>query len=133
MTTRRVAVVAPARTKLSHPAPAAELYASPLFRAAVAYASRHYDAFYILSPKHGVLLPETVIEPYDVNLNDRPVAERAAWGAQVSAELLRREPGAQFDLFSGRKYTRWLQLPGAVDVLAGLGIGRRLAWLQSHT
>lgn len=130
--TRRVAVLAPARTKLAQAAPAAQLYASPLFRAAVAYALAHDDAVYILSPKHGLLTPEQVIEPYDVNLNARPPAERAAWGAAVSADLRRREPGARFFLHAGRKYTRWLQLPDAVDLLAGLGIGRRLQWYRQQ-
>ena len=129
---RRVAVLAPARRRPSVPAPAAELYASPLFRAAMAHCRGRYDAVYIISPLHDLLLPEQVIAPYDVNLNDRPPAARAAWGAAVSAELRRREPAAAFFLHAGRKYSRWLDLPGAVDVLAGLGIGRRLQWYHTQ-
>jgi hypothetical protein len=67
-----VGLVGCAARKLQGPAPARELYVSQLFRKASAYAEATCDRWYILSAKHGLVHPDTVLEPYDVRLGAGP-------------------------------------------------------------
>lgn len=58
-------LIACASTKLSSPAPAADLYQSDLFRMSLRYArSLRPDGIFILSALHGILPPEREIAPY---------------------------------------------------------------------
>ena len=77
-----VGLLACGRLKADRPLPARELYVSPLFRAARAYAERRYgpDRWLILSARHGLVDPETVLAPYDLSLHQLSAAERQAWG-----------------------------------------------------
>jgi hypothetical protein len=71
-----IGLVACSRLKADRPLPARELYVSPLFRAARAYAERRYgsECWLILSAKHGLVDPETVLAPYDVTLRQLSAA-----------------------------------------------------------
>ena len=62
-TALRVGLIACSKTKSDQPTLACELYVSPLFRAARAYAEQSYDAWLILSAKHGALRPTTLLAP----------------------------------------------------------------------
>ncbi|MDQ3812222.1 MAG: hypothetical protein M3336_18225, partial [Chloroflexota bacterium] len=68
--------------KADRPLPARELYVSPLFRAARAYPERCYgpDHWLILSARHRLVDPETVLAPYDLSLRQLMAAEREARG-----------------------------------------------------
>lgn len=76
-----------AKKKLPHAAPAGDLYVSPLFKAARAFAERNYDEWWILSAKHGLVHPETVLEPYDLALHDLDWLARQKWGVDVLNEI----------------------------------------------
>ena len=75
------------------PAPALDPYVSQLFRKASAYAEAISGRWYALSARHGLVHPDTVIEPYAVRLgtNDRtsPPIHACAGGvrAQLAIEL----------------------------------------------
>lgn len=58
-----VGLVGCASQKLKRPAPARELYVSPLFKKASAYAEATCDRWYVLSAKHGLVHPDAVLEP----------------------------------------------------------------------
>lgn len=123
--------------KLAYPAPAQDLYTGALFRAARAYAEAHAAAWYILSAQYGLVPPDQVIAPYDVYLPRLTTAERAAWGAQVAAQLaaLALPDTVRWTLLAGRAYCDRVRrgLSGPVSApLAGLGIGQRIAWLRAH-
>jgi DGQHR domain-containing protein len=130
-----VGLVACSKIKAAEPRPAAELYASPLFRKAAAYSRRHYDRWFILSALHGLVEPEVVLAPYDLTLTAMTPTEREAWADRVVAELDRRGlRHARFFLHAGRAYAGVLtdrldcELP-----LAGLGVGRQLARYERRT
>lgn len=74
----KISLVACLKTKLEKPAPARDLYQSPLFQKASAYCERTYDRWFILSAKYGLLDPKFVIEPYDLSLKSMTREERAA-------------------------------------------------------
>lgn len=72
--------------KQAKAAPAGELYTGNLFRAAREWAIAHGDRWGILSAKHGLLMPDTVIEPYDARV---PTADDdlRAWIFAVNAAI----------------------------------------------
>ncbi len=117
---------------------AADLYVSPLFKAARAYAERHAEKWLILSAKHGLLDPESVIEPYDVSLDALSPAERRRWAEDIVEAVLRQVPqGSIVTLLAGGEYAADLgpRLSARgydVDLpLASLSIGKRLKWLTA--
>lgn len=127
----RIALVACCGQKLGRAAPACELYVSPLFRKAAAYA-RTFDSWFILSAKHGLIRPDAVIEPYDCTLLGMGTAARLAWGRKVADQMAEEGiTGAEFVALAGAKYTEPLIRAGVrvESPLRGLGIGKQLAWL----
>ena len=126
------------RGKARHPAPAREMYASPLFRAARAYAERQYGPghWLILWALHGLVDPDTILDPYDLSLRQLSAREREAWGDTVAVELTQRFPaGTVLWFHAGALYRDMIAPVVAHRVrfrLAGLGIGEQLAWYRRH-
>jgi hypothetical protein len=125
-----VGLVACGKQKLAAPAEARLLYVSPLFRKASAYATATYDRWFILSARHGLLVPDQVIAPYDLSLRHLSRAERRHWAAAVLAEIEQLNlQDASYFLHAGQRYSEFLAEPlSATRPLAGLGIGQQLAW-----
>ena len=134
----RIGLVGCVKTKQQIPAPAAELYTSPLFRGRRAVVEASCDRWYVLSAQHGLVAPDQVLEPYDAALTAVPVSERRLWAARVLAELneqLDTLEGRWFELHAGAAYTDFglaagLRAAGATVELpvAGLTMGEQLAW-----
>lgn len=126
--------------KLDHAAPARLLYTSDLFRKSVAYAETLGAPWIILSALHGVVEPDTVLEPYDVTLLGMSRREREQWGSFAADGLWRwsnrefvmlagaayREPMMESQIWRARGYQ-------ATAPMAGLGIGEQKAWLAANT
>jgi hypothetical protein len=131
-----VGLVGCASQKLKRPAPARELYVYQLFKKASAYAELTCDRWYLLSAKHGLVHPDTVLEPYDMRLgtNHRTSPPIHQWGARVKEQLDAELAGlANVTLvaLAGEQYriavhnSRWpVEIP-----MKGLGIGQQLGWL----
>ncbi|RKH92965.1 DUF6884 domain-containing protein [Corallococcus sp. AB038B] len=85
----RVALIGCSKSKARHPAPAAQLYTGTLFRASLRYAHRTFapDDVLILSARHHLVPPETVLEPYDYTLSKLGKRERASWATRVASAL----------------------------------------------
>ena len=123
--------------KRTYAAPARDLYTSALFQKARAYAEGTADAWFVLSAKYGLVNPDTVIEPYDVTLNEMGVGERRVWVAKVQQQLeLVTRTGDTIVMLAGAHYreglTAALQRRGVrVEVpMQGLKIGEQLQWLS---
>lgn len=135
-----VALIGCSRAKLGERAAARRLYTSALFRKAVAYAKALECEWAILSAKHGLVLPDQVLEPYDFTFRDlarelgSPQRAAEQWGAHVAATLKAQWPGdVSFVLLAGEGYATCVrELPHHAP-LAGMGVGRRLAWLAEET
>lgn len=149
-------------TKLDHAAPAKDLYVGNLFRARRAYAEATGAPWAILSARHGLVLPDTVIEPYDVTLNGRKPEDVRRWRLSVCYPLRKWIVGlglAQFtppadwnvpgtyttfdchadvriELHAGKAYVEPLleDMPGAPwDLpMQGLGVGQQLGWYSKR-
>jgi hypothetical protein len=133
---RTIALIACASAKRSVAAPAAEMYVSSLFTKARMYAEEHASAWYVLSAKHGLVDPASVIEPYDVTLNTMGARERREWAALVSRQLEGVVgSGDRAIVLAGVRYREGvvdgLRARGVrVEIpLEGLRIGEQLAWL----
>ena len=127
------------KTKRGTRCAAKDLYDSPLWLSRRQYAERSNVPWYVLSAKHGLLAPETVIAPYDVTLKDRPVAYRRAWSQRVLEELAAIGPdlrGVTVEIHAGRAYASYGMEDGLRNAgakvcrpLAGIRrIGSQLAW-----
>lgn len=127
-----------AKSKKRSRCPAREMYQeSDFFRKAYAYAVKHYDHVAILSAKHGLLLPDEEIDPYDLTLHSMSVARREEWArhvyAQMNDKLAMNEISSVF-FHSGAIYrehlSKLLESDGirCVVPLSGLGVGKQKAW-----
>lgn len=83
----RVVLVASSGAHGPDPVPVATLFRSPQFAGARAHAERSGLPWFVLSAKHGLLDPGDVVGPYDVQIDERSGAYRAAWGEWVAAQL----------------------------------------------
>jgi hypothetical protein len=130
---RRIVLVACCGKKLPYAAPARDLYQSELFRKSRRYAEQNGDQWLILSALHGVVHPDTTVEPYDLTLNDMGAEARREWSAKVAAQLLGHQ-NDQLTVLAGSAYCGWLNLfPNVTRPMEGLGIGQQLAYLLSTT
>lgn len=119
--------------KLDHKARAGEIYQSDLFLKAKAWAEKFGARYMILSAKHGVLSPDTLIEPYDERLVDKTTAEHDAWDAlvrdQLGLDVVQTMP---IVVLAGCLYRGWIEQGDCVTVpMEGLGIGQQKAWLKN--
>jgi hypothetical protein len=136
-----IGLVACAKSKRKGALPARELYSSELFKKAIRYSRRNYDRWYILSAKHGLVEPETVLEPYDEALSRKSRLQQETWARSVFQQLLRVIPRSEdcaLFFHAGIQYRKNLletlsergyrcEVP-----LEGLGIGEQLAWYKSR-
>lgn len=133
----KIGLIACSKRKQTYSCSAREMYSkSPLFRKAFAYCQKYYDRVYILSAKYGLLNPETVIDPYDLDLSQIAIKERKEWAKNVATRLkkiLKRNDRIYFHV--GIKYREFL-LPEFEDrsfvPLAGLSIGKQLQFYENN-
>jgi hypothetical protein len=121
---------------------AAKMYEpSPLFSKAYRYALKKYDLIGILSAKHGLLLPEEIIEPYDQTLKTMRKKQKQKWAIRVNNELSLKfdiENISRVYIHAGKDYRGYL-LPliehRKIEVevpLEGLTYGRQLKWYKDR-
>lgn len=132
---RKIVLLSCVSKKLRSAAAAKDLYTSPLFKKSYSYAIRKDpDSIFILSAEHGLLHPDTIIDPYEKTLNRMPVAERKMWASKVIQDLS-KQCDLEKDLFlilAGRKYCEFLlpHLRKVENPMAAMGIGKRLNFLS---
>lgn len=87
---RRVVLLGSSGEMAAGPCPAGDLYRSDAFTRARGHATRLGHPWFVLSAKHGLLAPDDVVGPFDLQLGDQPVGYRSAWGEWVVAQLADR-------------------------------------------
>lgn len=109
----RVVLVASSGVHGPDPVPVATLFRSPQFAGARAHAERSGLPWFVLSAKHGLLEPGDVVGPYDVQIDERSGAYRAAWGEWVVAQLGERVPleGVTVEVHGGVDFAQPLRQP----------------------
>jgi hypothetical protein len=134
---RTVVLVGCVSKKQNVRATAKDLYSSALWRKRRAYAEKSGQPWLILSAFHGVVDPDSKLDPYDLALADLPIRERRAWGVSVVQSLeavLGSVDDVTFEIHAGTPYRASIEplltSHGATVVcpVAGLSIGQQLAW-----
>jgi hypothetical protein len=135
----KIGLVSCVSRKQTQIAAAQEIYISDLFQKSRAYVERHCDRWYILSAKHGLLNPQTQIEPYDITLNNMRARDRREWAKHVLGGIVQKTSAHDTLIFlAGMKYREHLIQPlldrgYAIEVpMMGLPIGKQLQWLNNH-
>lgn len=111
----RVGLIACSKQKLDHAAPAHLLYNSPLFKLSKAYIVRNVvigacnvnsrNEWGILSAKYGLVMPDQVLEPYDLALSDLPRLKLERWQDWVYEQLLDKwDEGIIYTVLAGHDY-----------------------------
>ena len=105
----KFALISCTKLKKDYPCLAQEMYSeSQLFKKAVQYINQQeYDDWFILSAKYGILNKETLIEPYDITLNNMKAEHRKKWAKEVYLQLIKINP-VQIDFYAGKKYREYL-------------------------
>jgi hypothetical protein len=130
--------------KRDEPATPRDLYdTSAYFRKMRDYAESHHDRWYVLSARHGLLVPDgDPVEPYEETLADATPAEQERWADCVFGSLWRRErldADTTVVCHAGRDYTEPLRpllaKTGATveNPTGGMRIGERLQWYDEHS
>jgi hypothetical protein len=132
---RIIVLISCVSKKQPHKSKAKDLYISPLFRKNLAYARKlKPDAIYILSAKYGLLDLETETEPYDLTLNNMPVAEIKIWAGKVIKQLSEQANLQQdrFIFLAGIKYRKYLtpHISSYEVPMEGMPIGKQLQYLS---
>ena len=132
---KRIVLIGCGKRKQPHRTRAENLYLGTLFEFSLRYArSLSPDMIFILSAKHGLLDLGHEIEPYDMTLNNMPVAEIRAWSSNVVARLRERADlrHDHFIFLAGDRYRRFI-LPHVRSFelpLRGLRFGEQLQFLK---
>jgi|APSaa5957512622_1039677.scaffolds.fasta_scaffold16876_3 hypothetical protein len=130
------------KSKQNYTCSAAKMYEpSTLFSKAYRYARKNYDIIGILSAKYGILLPDEIIEPYELSLKTMRKKHKQAWAVQVNSELSSKfnfESISRIYIHAGKDYREHL-LPLiekrkiAVEIpLEGLSFGQQLKWYKDR-
>lgn len=103
------ALVGCTKKKLEVAAPAGELYAGGTFRRIVERLRADGVAWGIASAKHGLVMPEEVLEPYDVSLYEWDDAARLVWGERVAEALVGRGVKGEVAIYADEVYAGALE------------------------
>lgn len=156
---KNVGLLACGKSKLPNRAPAKDLYTGQLFRAGRAYLEATCHQWAILSARHGLVMPDLELEPYEKRVPHNR-EERAWWARNIHHQILNQwcleaiVPGPEdelggrppvwrpkllrvrFIILAGTDY-REVMAPDGWDTpipfdapLANLGIGQQLGWLK---
>ena len=123
--------------KADHEVPAKDMYVGTLFKASRQYTEEilEPDQWFIISAKHGLVHPDTVIAPYNLTLKTMSKTDRMLWGQKVRKQLIDAGFDLQKDTFivlAGSAYTDPLRphLRKMETPLAKMKLGESIHWLQ---
>ena len=132
---RRIVLISCSAKKTKHKAQAQDLYASPLFQRALAYARfLGPDHIYILSAKYGLLDLTMEIDPYDLTVKDMSSNDARGWADKVLFQLAQKCDLSRDTIIflAGDAYRRFIvpRLAHCEAPLVGLPIGKQLQRLN---
>jgi hypothetical protein len=132
----RVCIVSCTAHKRGTPMRAEQLYCSELFYKSRRYAQENFDAWMILSAKHGLLRPGEVIAPYDCELMILSNEQRETLVTRVSQQAAALSETAEVVSICGKDYDDLMEQAGVRFSRApefALPIGKKLQALAAAT
>jgi len=145
--TQRYAIVGCGKAKKDEPAPAKELYTSTYFEKKREFAEVFARRWWVLRAEHGLVEPDTVLDPYDTTVGDLDDRERYEIRRDVRDTLKRVFDGvvnARVEVLAGQDYVDLVGpvLDGEEFLNRGIvpkyplygfgGIGEQMAWMNSE-
>ncbi len=125
--------------KLDVPSRARDLYAGPLFKASLDYALAQVSVadIRILSAKHGLVLLDATLAPYDATWKRGPCISTREMAAQLPATWRAARfvllCGLDYRMALGYAYSARFGQPMAMEApLQHLGIGQQVKWLREQ-
>ena len=111
--TGRIVLIGSSGATAAAPDAAGRLFGSVGFARAREHAVHSRLPWFVLSAKHGLLEPEDVVAPYDLELGDASTVYRSAWGEWVAAQLGERVQlaGATVEVHGGVDFAQPLRQP----------------------
>lgn len=103
-------VIGCGRHKKKKPTPAKDLYTSDRFKRSKSIASNVGSSFFVLSAKHGLLQPDQLVEPYDVDICTLDAEIKSQWARKVLEALSDLSNGAKIILLAENNYAHPLLL-----------------------
>ena len=125
--------------KNDHPCCAREMYwPSTWFKSAYLYAaSQKPNAIYILSAKYGLLVPDTIIKPYQKTLCDQSDFELRRWAIMVTEQIRIKniDLNEKAIFLCGINYRKYIKrlFSDYEEPVAHLGIGSQVKYFKEHT
>ena len=131
----RIVIIGCGKSKKSTAMTAENIYTSTLFSLSRKYAQLNSDRWFIVSAKHGLIAPDTVIEPYEQLLT----GSLAPIAAKIQKQIRDCDsfPIAEsIQVIAGRKYVDALRLTSVSEKICcpveGMPLFRRMAWLSKE-
>jgi hypothetical protein len=108
-----VVLVGSSGATADEPTAAGGLFRSDGFARAREHAVRSQMPWFVLSAKHGLLDPDEVVSPFELQIDDQPAAYRTAWGEWVVAQLADRLQldGVTVEVHGGVDFAQPLRQP----------------------
>lgn len=95
MSKETIAIIPCTNQKASDPGPAREVWIGAHFQLVLAHAEMFYDKVLVMSYKYGLIDPDFVIEPYNVDIRYAKAADKLKWWFALRTqigELSKAEP-----------------------------------------
>ena len=99
-----VIVIGCGKNKRKIAARASELYTSTRFKISKEIAANLNAVYFVLSAKHGLIGPDEVVEPYDVDIHDLSAEEKKSWARSVLAQMQYSGVDQKFVLLAEKSY-----------------------------
>ena len=134
----KIGLVACTARKEDKAMPVEKLYSkSPLFRYAVAFCKRNYNAVYALSSKHGLLPLTEVVEPYDEALSNKLRGDFKDWMRLVAEQIIKTIPeGSELYFHAGIRHRRVISFLEekykCFEPMKGITIGKQLKFYKER-
>lgn len=133
-----VGLIGCGKTKREAESPARDLYLGDLFKKSRAWVERRCQEWGILSAKHGLLMPDELVEPYDQTLAKMDREWKQGWAQRTSYQVyLQWGEDTDFVLLAGEEYRQPFEekfMRGETCTtkvpMQGLGLGEQLGWLK---
>jgi hypothetical protein len=132
-----LAIIPCTSQKADEPGPARDVWTGVHFQLTLMHAEEFYDRTVIMSFKYGLITPDDLIEPYDMNIHKEPLKVRVQW-KRMMMQHIQREMSGELDpkpgivgLYVGGIDVDWLYKAftgrGArvIQPWKGLGTGQR--------
>lgn len=136
----KVAVINCGSEKVHKKCKAKDLYIGSLFLASRFFCESNYDKYCILSAKYHCLLPDDIVDYYDLYLGNLSKVEKQQWDLITAQQLIDKFPkGTEFDFYTSKMYIDGilpiLQKNGIsyTTNLNNLGLGYKIQWFQQNT